>query len=402
MKTEMHNIKCPKCSESINVSDLLYTQLEGQVQKEYTGKLAALDKQKQEVEQAIEEGIKKQMSTKKLELEKKIRNEILEEKSGEIESYKTQLQEKSNEIRGLNKIKSELVQVKHEKEELREVIELESQQKISQLVSEERIRIRGQVDQEIELKFAEKDKMIDKLKEQTKDMQRKLEQGSMQVQGETQELAIEDYLKACFPLDTVDEIGKGVRGGDTLVTVNTRTHQNCGSIYYESKRTKDWQPKWIEKFKEDMKAKNATIGTIVTETMPRELERFGQIQGIWVCNYQEFKGLCFVLREMVVMYNSALATQVNKGEKMEMLYSYLTSNEFKLQIEGIVLGFTQMEHDLISERRSMEGIWKKREKQIQKVLQNTVHMYSSIKGIAGSSVASIHALELPSPDTQVA
>lgn len=398
MKNEMQHIECPNCGHSINVNDIVFHQMKEKAEKEYSNKLAALDKQEQGIKEAIEQGVKKQLGAKKTELEKAIRNQVSEEKSEEIESYKNQLTQKTQELKNLNKLKSELEQVKREKEGLRETIELESQQKITQLIAAEKTRIRGQVDRENEMKLSEKDNMIEKLREQTKDMQRKLEQGSMQVQGETQELAIEEHLRSCFPLDRVEEIGKGVRGGDTLQIVNTRTHQNCGSIYYESKRTKDFQPKWIEKFKEDLRLKNATIGAIVTDSMPKDMPSFGQKDGIWICTFQEFKGLCFVLREMVIMYSTALGTQTNKGEKMEMLYNYLTSNEFRLQIEAIVSGFSQMEQDLTSERRSMEGIWKKREKQIQKVLQNTVHMYSSIKGIAGSAIGSIKALELPSPD----
>lgn len=191
------------------------------------------------------------------------------------------------------------------------------------------------------------------------------------------------------------EIGKGVRGADCLHTINTRAKINCGSIYYESKRTKDFQNSWIEKFKQDLRERNATFGVIVTDVLPKNMQRMGQKEGIWICTLQEFQGLSFVLRESVVMLNDIVISQENKGEKTVMLYDYLIGSEFRLQIEAIVDGFVNMNTELQSEIRSMNGIWKKRQKQIEKVLLNTTHVYSSIRGIAGDSIKAIPALELP-------
>jgi hypothetical protein len=210
-----------------------------------------------------------------------------------------------------------------------------------------------------------------------------------------QELAIEEWLFAQFPLDTIEEIKKGARGGDCVQTVNTRTRQNCGTIYYESKRTKDFQPSWIEKFKTDIREKGANIGVLVTDAMPAGMDRMGLKEGIWICNYEEFKGLCKVLRESIVQLDTALSSQENKGDKMSLLYDFLTSNTFKLQIEAIVEGFTQMQSDLESEKRAMQRIWKSREKQIEKVINNTIDFYGSVKGIAGNAIGEIKALELP-------
>jgi hypothetical protein len=391
------NIECPNCGHPIDVNDILYHQLQDKVDKEYNTKLLELEKQKGKVSESIEEGVRKQLQTEKSKMEKKIRTQISEETAGEIQSYQEQLEEKTKEVGRLNLLKSELSRVKREKDELAEKIQAAAEEKLNSMIKDEKIKIRSQVDRENELKISEKDRMIEDLNGRVKEMQRKIEQGSMQVTGEIQELAIEDFLKSNFPLDIIDEIKKGARGGDCYQLVNTHTRQNCGSIYYESKRTKDFQPSWIEKFKEDMRLRNATFGVLVTEVMPKGFERLGKLDGIWVCNYQEFKGLCYVLRESVILYSDIVSSQENKGEKMGMLYEYLTGNEFKMQVEAIVEGFSQMEVDLASERRSIESIWKKREKQIQKVLHNTIHMYSSIKGIAGSSLPSIKILELPAP-----
>ena len=238
-------------------------------------------------------------------------------------------------------------------------------------------------------------KQLEDQKKLTEEMKRKQEQGSMQLQGEVQELAIEEWLMGQFPLDSIEEIKKGARGGDCIQVVNIRARQNCGTIYYESKRTKDFQPSWIEKFKADIRERGANVGVLVTEVMPAGMDRMGLRDGIWICNYDEFKGLCAVLRESIVQLSMAVSSQENKGDKMHMLYDFLTSNTFHMQVEAIVEGFTSMKNGLDSEKRAMQRIWKEREKQIDKVVTNTIDMYGSIKGIAGNAIQSVKALELP-------
>ncbi|MBL4760501.1 MAG: DUF2130 domain-containing protein, partial [Mariprofundaceae bacterium] len=274
-------------------------------------------------------------------------------------------------------------------------IRADAERQLSRKLNAEKERIQKAEHDKSELKFKELEKQLEDQKRLTEEMKRKQEQGSMQTQGEVQELAIEDWLEAQFPLDTIQEIKKGERGADCLQIVNTRMQQNCGTIYYESKRTKSFQPGWIEKFKGDIRERNADIGVLVTNAMPADMDRLGLKDGVWVCTFEEFKGLCAVLRESMVQISSAVVTQENKGDKMGMLYDFLTSNEFKLQIEAIVEGFTQMKSDLEAEQRAMRNIWKKREKQIEKVLLNTTGMYGSIKGIAGSAIQSVPLLELP-------
>ncbi len=161
------------------------------------------------------------------------------------------------------------------------------------------------------------------------------------------------------------------------------------------KDTKRFKEAWIEKFKADMREKGADIGVLVTEAMPSDMQRMGMRDGVWVCSYEEFKGLCNVLRESLIQVSTALGSQVNKGDKMQMLYDYLTSNSFKMQVEAIVEGFTSMKNALESEKRAMQRIWKEREKQIEKVINNTIDMHASIRGIAGNAIQAVKALELP-------
>lgn len=303
---------------------------------------------------------------------------------------------KTDQVKELNRSKAEIERLKREKDELREEIELEAEQKLSKELSKEREKIKKSEEDKIKLQISERDQIINQLNEKLKEAQRKAEQGSSQLQGEVQELAIVEWLSDKFPLDKVERVKKGKSGADCLQTVHDTSRQNCGTIYYESKRTKNFNLSWIEKFKSDIREQKADIGVLVTEAMPADMEHLGQKEGIWVCSFTEFKGLCYVLRESIIKVSNAVAVQQNKGDKMGLLYSFLTSNEFKLQVEGIVEGFTQMKTDLESEKKSMTSIWKKREKQIEKVLLNTINMYGSIKGIAGNAVQSVPLLELPS------
>ncbi|HIP60798.1 MAG TPA: DUF2130 domain-containing protein, partial [Campylobacterales bacterium] len=266
---------------------------------------------------------------------------------------------------------------------------------MNEILKVEKEKIAKRSHEQNELKLKEKDEQLNQIKRQLEETKRKAEQGSMQIQGEAQELLIEEWLAKQYPFDTIEEIKKGARGADCLQIVNTREVQNCGTVYYESKRTKDFQPSWIEKFKADIREKGADIGILVTTNLPKELSRMGQIDGIWICTYDEFKALSSIMREQIIALSHAKQSQENRSDKMGMLYSYLTSNEFKMQIEAIVEGFTQMQADLDAEKRAMARIWKQREKQITKVLENTTGMYGSIRGIAGNAIGNISALELP-------
>lgn len=406
-------IKCPNCGTSIDVQDILAHQLEEEIKQKYQAQIAEekkkyeseqeklklekaefLQKKKQENE-LFQERLENQLKESKKEIELKLKLKLKEEQSEQFDALQKELNEKSEQIKELNRTKAEIEKLKREKSELKEIAEAESQKKLNEILIAEKEKIKKSEEDKNELRFKEMQKQLEDQKKLTEEMKRKQEQGSMQLQGEVQELAIEEWLAAQFPLDTIEEIKKGARGGDCIQIVNTRTEQNCGKIYYESKRTKDFQPSWIEKFKNDIREKGANIGVLVTEVMPSDMDRMGLKDGLWICNYDEFKGLCKVLRESIIKVNLALSTQENKGDKMDMLYDYLTSTQFRMQIEAIVEGFTSMKTALDSEKRAMQRIWKEREKQIDKVTNNTIDMHASIKGIAGNAIQSVKALELP-------
>ena len=406
-------ITCPNCGQEIDVNSVISHNLEEEFKKKYNAKwveekkkyqdeVDKLEKQKQEIEllkqnqeALVAEKLASAVKLEKEKFEKQIKSQLQEEQSERIALIEKELQEKSEQVKELNRAKAEIEQIKREKAEMKEAIEAESAKLLNEKINEEKEKIRKAEHDKNEMVVAELQKQLDDQKRLTEEMKRKQEQGSMQLQGEVQELAIEEWLTSNFPLDTIDEIKKGDRGADCVQIVHNRTTQNCGTIYYESKRTKNFEPKWLEKLRDDIRAKGANIGVLVTDAFPKNMERMGMVEGIWVCSFEEFKGLCFVLRESIVQLSLVAASQENKGEKTLMLYDFLISNEFRLQVEAIVEGFTQMQADLISEKRSIMGHWKKREKQIEKVLLNTNYMYNSIKGIAGSAIQPIKTLELP-------
>jgi len=336
-----------------------------------------------------------QLKIEKQKLQEQLKKQIEEEQSESIALLKKELDEKSNQVKELNKSKAEIEKLKREKEEITSKVQAEAEIALTKRLQEEKQLIQKSLDEQNELKFRQKEEQLKQLQEQLQIAQRKAEQGSMQLQGEVQELAIEEYLANKYPFDVIEEIKKGARGADCIQVVHTREVQNCGKIYYESKRTKDFQKSWIEKFKADMRNKGVDVGVLVTQVLPSSMDRMGLYEGIWVCTFEEFKGLSGVLRESVIKLSLTKKGEENKTDKMSLLYTYLTSTEFGMQIEAIVEGFTQMQRDLDSEKRSMARIWKQREKQIDKVLENTIGMYGSIKGIAGNAISHVQALELP-------
>lgn len=410
-------ISCPSCNTEIDISQSLYVKLEQKAKQELEKEVVehrtkykeAMDSLKhkeeaiksqeekfaKELEKATTAKVEEQLKLEKQKLESALKAKITAESSEQIALLQKDLDEKSLKVQELNASKATILKLEREKLEMESAIKLQAQLEMNEVLKVEKEKIAKLSHEQNELKLREKDEQLNQIKRQLEETKRKAEQGSMQIQGEAQELAIEEWLEKQYPFDTIQEIKKGARGADCLQIVNTREVQNCGTVYYESKRTKDFQPSWIEKFKADIREKGADIGILVTTNLPKELNRMGQIDGIWVCTYEEFKSLSSIMREQIIALSNAMQSQENRSDKMGMLYHYLTSNEFKMQIEAIVEGFTQMQADLDAEKRAMARIWKQREKQITKVLENTTGMYGSIRGIAGNAIGNISALELP-------
>ncbi|TWR27332.1 DUF2130 domain-containing protein [Mucilaginibacter achroorhodeus] len=241
-------------------------------------------------------------------------------------------------------------------------------------------------DTEYQLKVKELEKQLEDQKRLADEMKRRAEQGSMQLQGEAQELILEEQLRNYFPFDMISEVGKGVRGADCVQTVRNQFGQECGRIIYESKRTTAFSNEWIEKLKKDMRAMGVDVAVIVTQCYPKGMDCFGERDGVWICSFDEVKAVSYILRDGVIKLANMAKAQENKGDKMHLLYDYLTSSEFSEQWKAIREGYMSMRLSIQKERDAMEKMWKAREKQLEKVLLNAAHIKGSIEGIAGNDM----------------
>ncbi|TPH67773.1 DUF2130 domain-containing protein [Helicobacter pylori] len=422
-ENQTHSFKCPNCQVVIDVNEALYKQIElenqsrflaqqKEFEKEVNAKRAqyqshfkmleqkeeALKEQEREQKAKFDDAVK-QASALALQderakiIEEARKNAFLEQQKG-LELLQKELDEKSKQVQELHQKEAEIERLKRENNEAESRLKAENEKKLNEKLETERERIEKALHEKNELKFKQQEEQLEMLRNELKNAQRKAELSSQQFQGEVQELAIEEFLRQKFPLDCIEEIKKGQRGGDCIQVVHTREFQNCGKIYYESKRTKEFQKAWAEKLKSDMREIGADVGVIVSEALPKEMERMGLFEGVWVCSFEEFKGLSVVLREGVIQVSLAKKSQENKGDKVNLLYHYLTSSEFSMQVSAIIEGFEQLRAELEKEKNAMARIWKSREKQMEKVFEGTINMYGSIKGIMGNTIGQVKALEL--------
>ena len=395
-------------SETLAEKETETKQFKDKLREKYNRQLASEQAKLREEKEAVEkERLEFDANVKKAvqEKERDLKKEAKEERAEEVKALKDELKEKSDQVKELNKSKAEIERLKREKDELQDKITFEKEQEHRQKLNEEKAKIKQFEEEkakqkitEVELKITERDKFIDQLKDDLKKAEQKANQVPAPLKGEAQELAIEEWLEEQFPLDAIEEIKKGQSGADCLQTVRNSLGKDCGTIYYESKRTKTFQKNWIDKFNADIRAKKADIGVLVTQAMPKNMERFGLKDRIWICSFDEFKGLCHVFRNFLIQMSNAVVAQKNKGGKMAMLYDYLTSPEFQSQFGAVVEAYKQMGEDLEAEKRAMQRLWKKREKQIEKALDGLAGMYGAIEGIAGNAIQAPVSLELPAGD----
>jgi hypothetical protein len=273
-------------------------------------------------------------------------------------------------------------------------LDLELARKLDLNRAEWEAGLRQSLGEEQSLKLKEKEKQIEDLRKVIDDLKRKSEQGSQELQGQVLELDIQGALEARFPQDVIKPVPAGARGADLIQQVRNGALRPCGSIIWETKNTKRWQPAWIGKLKEDQRAAGANLAVLVSVVLPEEVFEFGQLDGVWVASLRTWPALAVALREQLIGVAFAHAASEGKREKMELLYRYLASDQFRQRVQGIVEAFTGMQEQLARERRAMERIWREREKQIERVIDNTAGMYGEIRGIAGAGVPAIPALEL--------
>ena len=275
----------------------------------------------------------------------------------------------------------------------KEVVEARGREldlEVARRVDGEKLRLAQQQD----LKLKEKDKLIEDLRTALEDAKRKSEQGSQERQGEVLEIDIETELARRFPQDTILPVAKGARGADLVHEVRDRALRVCGTIVWEIKNTRHWQPAWIDKLKADQRAIGANLAVLVSTALPDSVVEFGRLDGVWVAGLRAWPALAVALREQLIEVAFAHGATEGKSEKMELLYHYLAGDQFRRRIEATVEAFTALQRGLDGERRAMERIWKEREKQIDRVLANTAGMYGEVRGILGQSMPPVLALEL--------
>jgi len=371
-------IKCPNCGHQFELNE----SLKNEVEKELRSKM--LDWQKKK-----EEEFEKQRTA----IETAARKKAGDELSAKLNVLEEEAKLKTQQLQEMQKKELELLRERSALEEKQKNFEMELEKRFLEKRKEiEDSTIKREQElfdlktREYKLQMEQQQKLIEELK-------RKSEQGSMQLQGESQETLLEDILKENFPFDLVAEVGKGVEGADCIQTIRNNSGLACGKIIYESKRTKTWSNNWVDKLKSDKRNTGADVAILVTQAFPKDMDRFGEKDGIWICGFAEVSSLAHALRSGIINIYVAQKAQEGKGDKMQMLYDFLTGNEFRGQMEAIVEGFMAMKQSITRERVQMEKIWKEREKQLEKVLLSTSGMYGSVKGIAGASVGDIPLLE---------
>ena len=348
--TKTTQITCPRCGQPINVEDVLAHQIEEKYRTELNTKVEEIEntfKQKEsslqkkenelkerssQIEQQVAEKANEMIAAKEKELKQKIESSF----ESKIKAMTEETDEAKKKVKELMNTQIENERLKRQMTEQKQNLEFEFEKKLNERLDQESKTIRNRESERVEMKVKELEK---KLADQTKladEMRRKAEQGSMQLQGEVQELALEEMLKATYPFDVIEEVAKGLKGADVIQRVRNKSGMETGIILYESKRTKTFSNDWISKLKSDAVLVKADICVIVTETLPEGIDRIGQIDGVWICNFHDFKGLTMVLRESLLKISEVYSSQSNKGDKMQMLYDYLTSNEFRLQIGAII------------------------------------------------------------------
>jgi len=404
-------ITCPSCGNEFEPTDAIREE----VQRELRQQMKDWQQKKETDFKQKETELQKQLLAKDEELnarlvdeKKKIQSELeqtihkslhadFENQLKILQQSVTVNEEKLKEAR---KKELDFLQKEQTLKRKEEELELSVQKKIIEEREKLSIEIRKIEEQKIEqlqndfrLRLAEKDKQLEDQKKLAEEMKRKAEQGSMQLQGEVQELLLENILHHTFPHDKIVPVGKGVRGADCIQTVCNPFGNECGKIIYESKRTANFSLDWIDKLKTDMRNQGSDIAVIVTQTLPRDMERFGEKEGVYICTFAEVRSLASVLRTSILKVFALTKSQQGKGDKMHLLYDYLTGNEFSEQWTAIREGFLSMKLSIQRERDAMEKLWKAREKQLEKVLLNAAHIRGAVEGIAGSDAVDLNLLE---------
>ncbi|CAH0242318.1 hypothetical protein SRABI27_02752 [Pedobacter sp. Bi27] len=395
-------IKCPNCAHVFPMEEAMAEDYKKELREkaaayarqkdeEYQRKLQIFESEKQQQLKAFDAKLAEEKTKLKDSLEENLRKSISADFETKLQMLEGNAKDNAEKLKLAREKELEFLRREESLKVKEEEMELAFQRKMQEQRNELVEQIRKQEaeknsikDTEHQLRLKELEKQLDDQKKLAEEMKRKAEQGSMQLQGEVQELILEELLRTNYPFDLIEEVGKGVRGADCVQVVRNQFGQECGKIIYESKRTKDFGGDWIEKLKKDMRSMGIDVAVIVSQCYPKGMDCFGQRDGVWICSFEEVNAVAYVLREGILRLAGAVKSQENRGEKMHMLYDYLMGAEFSEQWKAIREGFMSMKLSIQRERDAMERLWKAREKQLEKVLLNATHIRGSIEGIAGS------------------
>lgn len=406
-------IACPSCRTEIEITEAiqsqiaadLRSQMEGerkasqalvkQAQEELAAESQKLEADRKALKASIDAGIESERAKLTTEVKSLARKEAADELALELNDKATQVTELQTKLKIAQQNELALHKRERELQEQADELKLAAAREVNNQRESIRSAAMKQFSEEHQLKDAEVQKLVTDLRNQIGDLKRKAEQGAIQTQGEVQELALEAILESTFRTDAIEPVGKGVNGADCKQVVFCPSGTSCGSILWESKRTKSFSNSWLAKLRDDQRSARASIAVIVTQVMPDGVDTFAQIDGVWVCSWRCVKGLAMALRSGLVEVGKSQIAAQGRAEKMELVYNYLSSQEFQHSVSGIVEAFVTMQSDLDSEIRSMKRIWKKREKQIERAIDNTTALYGDLQGIVGASLPHVAGLSLP-------
>lgn len=404
-------ITCPSCGNEFEPTNAIREQVENELrtkmkdwqvkkEEEYKQKESSFQKQLSAKEEELNKRIAEEKKKLQTDIEQSVRKSLSADYENQVKVLQQSVTDNEEKLKEARKKELNFLQKEQDLKRKEEELEISLQKKLNEEREKLSTEIRKieaqkieQIEHEFKLKLLEKDNQLEAQKKLAEEMKRKAEQGSMQLQGEVQELLLENILRSTFPHDKVLPVEKGVRGADCIQTVCNPFGNECGKIIYESKRTLSFQADWIDKLKADMRSQGADIAVIVTQSLPKDMDHFGEKDGVYICTFTEVRSLASVLRTSILKIFTLTKSQENKGDKMHMLYDYLTSHEFNEQWKAIREGFLSMKLSIQKERDAMEKLWKAREKQLEKVLLNAAHIKGSVEGIAGADAVNLNLLE---------
>lgn len=393
-------IKCPKCNHIFPLEDAVSEDYKKELREQMIAYKRQKDDELNRKEHEWRQTQQKRETELKQTLEENIRRSITLDYENQLRLFEQASKENEEKLKQARQQQLEFLRKEQELKNKEAELELSVQRKLQEEREKLSAEIRKLEEQRIaaretehQLQMREMQKQLEDQRKLIDEMKRKADQGSMQLQGEVQELALEEMLRQAFPFDMITEVGKGVRGADCIQTVRNNFGQECGRIIYESKRTNSFAIEWIEKLKADMRNLGAGIAVIVTRTMPRDMDCFGIKDGVWICNFSDVRALAGVLRDGVIRVFNTSKSNENTGDKMHLLYNYLISSEFAEQWKAIREGFVTMRNSIQKERDTMERLWSAREKQLEKVLKNAARIRGSIDGISGLESINLNLLE---------